>query len=263
MMDKKTVFCITAGTQLSDILWIANILPFLSGDLMELIWECPSSGIQQLLHLYPKLDQTVNDVEELLAPPDVYLIVHPFWSPASASIQTPLQAVFSIISPWCVIPSALPDTPYPIRAKLERPSGCPLPPRYLCIDPSSRSATALDPKMIQLWIQLITYLSIPAVQIGRSTTPLVPHLLDARGLTESQTAAVLANSLLFLGSDSDYSCLASALDKPQIWVNLPKSNWWWPRNSANVLVCNTESPSSIDLLALVAWAWERLNMEKP
>lgn len=224
-------FCFTAGTNLADLLWIATVLPYLKKGLSEtsLIWECPIPEIQTWLKEFPEIDQVVGDVEELNQPPDTYLILNPFWHPVNAKANTPLEAVFSLISPWSPPPDVLPARPYAPKPGTVLPDFPQLPKHYICFDPQLRDGLNIDECQQNAWITLIAYLAIPAIQLGPRSIPLIPGMLDGRGLGTLETSALINQAQLFIGGDTGLSALAGALKKRQLWLVGEESRWWWPR----------------------------------
>ena len=258
-----TRFCMTAGTELVDIIWSANVLPFLRRALPKasLVWECPRPEFKSWLESYPEIDEAVGDVEEMPVPPDIYLILHPFWQPAGAAIRNPLDAVFNSIRQWCAIPEDLPGQPYGpvISGDGPRPAG--LPANYLCLDPLPGMNLPLDETLKNCWVTLISYLALSAVQVGPADIPLLPGLIDARDRDPIELTGIIKHSQLFIGADSDSSCLASSLKKPQIWFNFKESNWWWPRgNSPQCTLYQIDHLETMELSELISLAWEKLNV---
>ena len=255
------LLCLTAGTELADILWTANVLPEmrLGDQAPTLVWECPMPGIRPWLAHYPELDRIIGDVEELTPPPDNYLILHPSWSRMDPSCTTPLRAVFSLIEPYGSIPTALPTCPYGLSALPDREPSSLLPPKYIALDPHPGGGRTLAREAFGNWAAFIGRMPIPVVQVGPPQTALVPGAIDARTDAIVGTAATIRHAELFIGADSDCSCLTQALKKPQVWLEAMGSAWLWPRGDAATLGYKVENWESWPVSALVDLVMDRLH----
>lgn len=254
--------CLTAGTGLTEILWAATALPMIRRAFPEavLAWECPLPDFKKMLESYPELNEVVGDVEAMAIPPDIYVILHPFWHPVETVIDSPLQAIMKLISPWCAIPEVPPERPYFPYIPTERPHLADLPSNYICIDPQLGPNLPLTSIAEQSWVILISYLALPAVQVGSKDIPLLTGMIDGRGAAPDELAKIMAQAQLFIGADSDSSCLAGALQKPQIWFEFKDSIWWWPRGTPpSCMLYQTDSIESWNLSELINLIWNKLN----
>jgi ADP-heptose:LPS heptosyltransferase len=256
----KTV-CLTSGTNLADLLWTTTVLPYFkrSQPQTRLIWECPARELKPWLRLFSELDRVVGDVEELESPPDCYLILNPFWHPVDEKANTPLEAVFSLASPWCPIPAPLPGRPYAPHQKFAELKLEGFPRRYLCFDPQVCDSPERNEAFQKTWVTVIAYLSIPAVQVGPANSVLIPGMVDGRGWDILKTSQIINQSLLFIGGDSGFSALAGALRKPQVWLCLKDSNWWWPRGvKPECLLYMLDDLEKFNLETFLSLAWQAL-----
>jgi hypothetical protein len=252
--------CITAGNRLSDIFWGANVLPYLRKVIPEvaLVWECPISDIQPWLKRYTELDEVVGDVEMMSESPEQYVILHPFWSPAGAPVTTPLEAVFDRVKSWIVMPEVMPVKPYVPAINNERPELAGLPEHYICFEPFNEGKLPLDETAKKIWITLISYLAIPGVQMGSKDTPLLKGMIDGRGLDVEESSRLIHYSKLYIGGDSDLTCLAGAIDQPMIWLQTKDPGWWWPRVNTPYQIIYDFDLSCVDLEQLLGQVWEIL-----
>lgn len=222
-----TVFCLTAGTDLAGIIWAAHVLPDLRRARPDarLIWEAPTPDLRRWTGLYPELDEVVADAEELPAPPDAYLILHPAWLPGAQ----PIPALFALAG--FEPPAALPASPRLPPGLPEIRPALQLPPAYVCFDPfdSVNPAPERAQDSVNFWASVAGRLPLPTVQVGDAGNRLAPAAIDARGRETIETARIIERAALFIGADSDSSCLALALAVPQIWIAPKRSPWPWPR----------------------------------
>ena len=252
--------CLTAGPMLGDLLWTATTLPALRSALPQahLVWECAPARFRKWLQLYEELDEVVADVEEMVPPPDEYLNLHPLWLPMDPA-RPILKNLFGLLAAWCPAVDTLPIRPYCPPLGLVDPAADIPPGDFVCFDPQPGGVLFFSDELRRDWSAFVSLLALPAVQVGAAETPLLPGAKDARGDDPLAQALTIRASRLFLGADTDSSCLAGALATPQIWLEFPCSRWWWPRSagpqSTRYLV---GAGGTLDLPALVELARGRL-----
>ena len=245
--------CLTAGTEIPDIIWSANVLIALrrANPALTLSWECPRVEISSWLESYPELDAVICDLEEADAPAPDYLILHPLWCKAKTAGPGPIGDLYMLADRWCNPPDPLPVRPYlpPSLRNLTPPPG--LPEGYLCLDPSTGGRGALGETLTTAWTNFIAHMGLPVVQVGWPEASQLPGSIDARGCGAGETARLACHARLCLGADGDLSCLAHALQKRQIWLEVKHSSWWWPRGEPPLCVRHRmETLEDLDILAL-------------
>jgi len=100
-------------------------------------------------------------------------------------------------------------------------------------------------------VALIAELPFPAVQVGPAQTPLLPGAIDARGDEVGTRVRVIQHARLMVSGDTDSSCLAHALGKPQVWLDVSSGAWQWPRGGAPLCrLHKIETPDSLHLPVL-------------
>ncbi len=236
--------CLTAGPKLADVLWSANVLPYLRRALpsAHLAWECPVLEAGGLLRLYPELDMVVNDVEEMRIAPDVYLILHPLWF----SGDSPADGLFALIRDFCPPPASLPSRAYCPPAAAEAPPLPGLPETYICFDPDLKEENSPSERTREDLAAILAGLPHPAVQIGAEATPLLPGAIDSRGGDALAALRAIRHACLFIGGDGDGSVQAGALGKKQIWIETAGGSWRWPRDGSPA--CYPYQTESLDYL---------------
>lgn len=254
--------CLTAGPSLADVLWCANVLPYLRRALphAHLAWECPTQENWPWLRLYPELDEVVGDVEEMPIAPEHYLILHPLWQNRDA----PVAGLFELIGGWCPPPEDLPSLPYCPPAAGELPHLSDLPEAYLCVDPNLQPSETASEGLIHEMEAALAVLPLPAVQLGARACPLLPFAIDARGCGALAMAHLIRHAKLCIGGDGDASVMAGALQRPQIWIVPAGNSWRWPRSQPPACVCHEiESLAYLDTPALSALARTALGQKDP
>ncbi len=232
--------CLNAGAELQDLLWAANVLPFLRRALPEtrLIWECQRADALAWLRLYPCLDEVISDVEILPSPPETYLILHPAWSRhgGTGCDGSSLAALFDLLQPWCPRPEPLPDQPC-LPPGL--PKGATEQEAYLCFEPPPEKDGLLAQADLPIWAALTLQSPLPVVQVGPAGNPLLPKAKDARGAGPLELARLAAGARLVVAADTGLSSLTQALGGPQIWFET-RDDWCWPR--AETPLCRRLNP---------------------